>query len=66
MAITESTGAIEVLDHEEGRRLFDEAAQQYLHMSGEEFLRRWDAGAFADDADRPEVMAVVMLLPFVR
>jgi len=33
-------------------------------MSGEDFVRAWNEGEFADDADRPEVVRVVMLLPF--
>lgn len=51
---------------EEGRAIFDGAAQRLLHMSGDEFLRRWDAGEFADDPDRPEVIEVAMLVPLVR
>jgi len=33
-------------------------------MSGKEFVRAWNDGKFPDDADRPEVVRVVMLLPF--
>lgn len=51
---------------EEGRRIFDEAAQFYLHMSGDEFLAAWDSGRFRDDPDLPRVMDVVMLLDLVR
>jgi hypothetical protein len=50
---------------EEGRELFDKQARRYLNMSGEEFINKWEAGEFDDDPDRPEVMEVVMLLPFV-
>jgi hypothetical protein len=56
---------IEELSDEEGRRLFDRAARRYLNMSGEEFLRRWDAGELDED-DRPEVTTVAMLIPFAR
>jgi hypothetical protein len=38
-------------------------------MSGEEFLRRWDAGDFVDrvdDPDHPEIMRLAMLIPFGR
>jgi hypothetical protein len=59
-------GHVEELTPEQGRALFDRRARYYLHMSGEEFVRAWDAGEFDDDPDRPEVMSVVMLLPFAR
>jgi hypothetical protein len=42
--------------------LFDQAARRYLGISGEEFIRRWDAGEFASD-ERWEVAHVSMLLP---
>lgn len=54
---------------EEGRRLFDAQARKLMHMSGDEFLRRWDAGEFAaiaDDPDHPEIMRLAMLIPFGR
>jgi hypothetical protein len=51
---------------EEAQMIFDEAAQTHLGVSGEEFLRRWDAGEFADDPDRPEVIDIAMLIPLVR
>lgn len=54
------------LSPEEGFALFDRQARRSLQMDGHEFLRRWEAGEFADDADRPEVMRVVQLLPFAR
>jgi hypothetical protein len=34
-------------------------------MSGEEFLRAWDAGEFGD-RDDSDLMGVAMMLPFVR
>ncbi len=49
----------------EGREILDARARRYLQMSGEEFLDRWRRGEFRD-VDRPEVMRVVMALPFVR
>lgn len=50
----------------EGRAMLDAAARRHLRMSGDEFLRKWDAGEFADDPDRPEVLEVAMLIPFAR
>lgn len=55
-----------VMSPEESWEGFDHAARLYLHMSGEDFLRAWDAGEFDEDPDRPEVMRVAMLRPFGR
>jgi hypothetical protein len=52
-----------VMSPEESWERFDQAAQFYLHMSGEAFLKAWDAGEFDDDPDRPEVMRVALLRP---
>lgn len=64
----DSTGNDDLLTEdftpEEGKRLFDEAARRYMDLSGEEFLRRWDAGEWKDDPDHYPVMRLVMLLPF--
>ena len=53
-----------IVDKTEGERMLDEEAQRYLHISGEEFIRRWDAGEYQTDGDRPDVIRVAMLLPF--
>ena len=45
--------------------MLDARARQYLGMGAEEFLRKWDAGEFVD-GDRPEILRVAMLIPFVR
>lgn len=56
------------LSYEEGWRLLDSEARRYLNMSGEEFVRKWDAGEI--DFDDPEthsaVVRVWILLPAVR
>lgn len=56
---------VEEVTVEEGRRLFDEASQRFLGISGPEFLTCWDAGTFKGD-DRNEVYHVAMLIPFGR
>jgi hypothetical protein len=43
----------------------EKRARRYLHMSGREFVERWDRGEI-ENPDRPEVNRVSMLLPFVR
>ncbi len=56
---------IRELDDEQSWQLFDEAAQHYLGVSGEEFLAQWEAGHY-EDPDQPEVISVIMLLPFAE
>ena len=54
---------------EEGRALFDDEARRLLGISGEEFLRRLDAGEY-DDIEEDEVgrkiVHLLISLPFVR
>jgi hypothetical protein len=56
---------IRELDQEQSWQLFDDAAQHYLHISGEEFLELWRSGYY-EDPDQPEIMSVLMLLPFAE
>jgi hypothetical protein len=54
---------------EEGRELFDRKARETLGISGEEFLRRWDAGEYRPVPDTREgrkIGRLVMMLPFAR
>jgi hypothetical protein len=53
------------IDQTEGRAMLDRAAKEALGVSGDAFVRAWDAGDFADD-DRPEVAHLAMLLPLGR
>lgn len=50
---------------EEGRELFDQRARKFLGISGEEFLRKWDAGEYMD-SDDPKVSSMAVLIPFAR
>jgi hypothetical protein len=54
------------LDETEGRALFDQLARAMLQISGEEFLRRWDAGEYRTVADDPEHPAVRRLAALSR
>jgi len=49
------------LTREEGQRLLDQRARRFLHMSGEEFRRRYAAGEL--DPDDDHVLGVALLLP---
>ena len=55
-------GNLRELTPEEARALLDRQARRYLGMSGEEFVRRYRAGEFAE-VDTPDVSRVLMLLP---
>jgi len=56
------------LSEDEADDMFDRFVRQMLGISGEEFLRRWDAGEYGDldDPERPELMRVGGALPFAR
>ncbi len=56
---------VRVLTPEQGRELFDRQARLRLGMSGDEFIRAWDAGEFGD-RDDSDLMGLVMMLPFAR
>ena len=65
----QANGQIQWLTDEEGRAFFDAQARRLLQMSGDESLRRWDAGeydAVADDPGHSEVMQLAVLIPFAR
>lgn len=71
MAITpeRSTNEIRFLDDDESHQFFDVQARRLMNMSGEEFVRKYDAGEFDSELDGPQhgVLAqLVMLLPFGR
>ncbi len=60
---------VRIIDAAEAREVFDYQARKLVGMSGEEFLRRWDAGEYRNIPDTPEgrrTMEVIFLLPFVR
>ncbi len=57
---------------EEAREIFDQQVMYELGISGEEFLRRWDAGeygSFADIPDAPDgwrIRRLVNVIPTIR
>lgn len=56
-----------ILTEEEGRVLFDETARSLLGISGEEFVRRYDAGYYDDKPDvHEEVIELYFMLPLFR
>jgi len=57
---------LQILTPEEGRAMFDARARELLGISGEEFLRRLDAGEYDDIYDDPEIVSLDLLRPFAR
>ena len=55
----------EELTREEGRALFEQRAQEWLGMSGEEFIRKLEAGEI-EDPDRTPVIMLALMIPFAR
>lgn len=60
-----------ILPPEESRWLFDQHARRLVGMSGEEFLRRWDAGEYQgrnldEDQETRKISFLAMLIPFGR
>jgi hypothetical protein len=53
---------VEYVTREEGIAILDRQARKYFNMSGEEFARRYRAGALEDMHD-PKVDVVAILIP---
>jgi hypothetical protein len=54
---------------EEGRQMFEVLAQEQMGMSGEEFIRRWEAGEYdeiADKAGHRHIMELALMIPLAR
>jgi hypothetical protein len=62
-------GGVRFVDDDEAREIFDRNARRLLGISGDEFLRRYDAGAYngpLEDREIDKVRAMIMMLDFVR
>ncbi len=62
---------VQWLTDEEAHAIFDEEARQVMGMSGEEFLRRFDAGEYDNHPDTSakedlDFWRLVMSIPFGR
>ena len=60
---------VKFITPEEARELFDRRARMELGISGEEFLRRWDAGEYDSIPDTPDgwkIARLSMILDFAR
>jgi hypothetical protein len=63
---TQTHDEIRELTEEEWNRSIDRAARYYLGISGEEFVRRWNAGYYGDWDDDLRATHVAFLLPLDR
>jgi hypothetical protein len=66
---TQTIPEVRFVTPEEGRAIFDEEARRVMGMSGEEFIRRWQAGEYkeiADTAGHLHIMHLAMLIPLAR
>ncbi len=57
---------IRELSREESRELFDRQARRYFKVSAATFVEKLEAGEYGDPDENPDVMRMVMLLPFAR
>lgn len=58
-----------IVTPEQGRRMFDAAARKQMGISGEEFIRRWDAGEYKEIADKDghrHIMDLALMISFGR
>ncbi len=68
-AVQAQRPGIQWLTDEEANAMFDREARQVMGMSGEEFLRRYDAGEFddmPDDSEHLDYWDLVLSIPFGR
>jgi hypothetical protein len=66
---SESAGDDFIMPKEEALAFFEREIQRLMGMSGEEFIRRYDAGEYNDLEDIPEnwhVLRASFLIPFGR
>ena len=50
---------------EEGWEILDRQARERLGMSGEEFIRKWEANEF-EDPDQSDIIFLSFMIPFTR
>lgn len=68
-ATDDAIAGVDFATPEQARALFDRRARQLLQISGEEFLKRWDAGVYRpvrDTAEGRKIGQLVMMMPFAR
>lgn len=56
---------VDEASREEWCAIFNARAREWLNMSGEEFIRKWEAGEI-EDPDRTNVLILAMMIPGTR
>ena len=67
--VESSLPPVHIVDSDEAREIFEYQARSLMNMSGDEFIRRWDAGEFDAIADAPghrHIMRLALMIPLVR
>jgi hypothetical protein len=62
-------GGVKIVDADEASDIFDALSRQLMNISGEEFLRRWEAGEYADVVDTPDhlhITRLALLIPLAK
>jgi len=57
---------VRILNKKEAAEAFDRVARRTVNMSGPEFVEAWYRGDFPDPDGVPNIMNLVMMLPFVE
>jgi len=55
---------VRFLTPEQGKALFDRQARKHFGISGEEFIRAYEAGKLIDHPSQSDVEYVAFLIPF--
>ena len=67
--VSQTEQGVHWLSDDEAHAIFDAEARDVMGMSGEEFLRRYDAGDFQDvhqDGENRAFVGLEMLIPWGR
>lgn len=62
----QANGQVQELSRKGSRELFDRQARRYFNVSGDTFIEKLEAGEYGDPDENPDLMRMVMLLPFAR
>jgi hypothetical protein len=62
----QSASTIHEFTVEEARELFDRMARFNLSISGDEFMRRWDAGEYSDRLEESDVLITSLYMRVYR
>lgn len=64
-----TASGVEIVGAEEAYAICDDQARHLMGLSGAEFLRRWEAGEYADIVDTPghlHITHLAVLMPLAK